>query len=77
MMRKTGRPADERRPSRLFARLMLPFGIVMIVLSIFTIPLQSPDSAERIVSVLDIVLGGILVVIGFFLSLKESGNKGS
>ncbi|PKL11865.1 MAG: hypothetical protein CVV52_12290 [Spirochaetae bacterium HGW-Spirochaetae-8] len=69
-------PRSPRTP-RLFARLMLPFGIVMVILSVWTLSLQSRDSAERIISIINIVLGAVLIAIGLYLSFKESSNNNS
>lgn len=56
---------------------MLPFGIVMVLLSVWTLSLQAQGSAERIISIINIVLGAVLIAIGLYLSFKESSNKNS
>ncbi len=61
----------------LFARLMLPFGIVMVLLSAWTLTLQTLGSAERIISIINIVIGTILIIIGLYLSFRESNNNNS
>jgi threonine/homoserine/homoserine lactone efflux protein len=66
---------NPRQAPRLFTRLMLPFGIVMVLLSVWTLFLQAPGSAERIISIINIVFGAILIGIGFYLSIKESSNR--
>ncbi len=78
--RQTPRPPRKSRAPRtprLFARLMLPFGIVMVLLSVWTLSLQAQGSAERIISIINIVLGAVLIAIGLYLSFKESSNKNS
>jgi arginine exporter protein ArgO len=56
---------------------MLPFGIVMVLLSVWTLSLQTQGSAERIISIINIVLGAVLIAIGLYLSFKESSNNNS
>lgn len=78
--RQTPRPPQtprSPRTPRLFARLMLPFGIVMVLLSVWTLSLQARGSAERIISIINIVLGAVLITIGLYLSFKESSNNNS
>jgi len=51
----------------LFARLMLPFGIVMLLSSFWSLSLQDPQSAERIITWVNIALGAVLVIVGVHL----------
>lgn len=60
---------------RMFARLMLPIGLVILILSVWILPFQVEESAERLVSVFNIALGLILTVLGVFLILWERHDR--
>lgn len=59
---------------KIFARIMLPVGLVILVLSIWLFPLQENGSAERIITIVNILLGLILTIIGVFLLKRERKN---
>lgn len=60
---------------RIFIRLMLPLGLVILILSIWILPFQEGGSADRLITLIDIALGSILTVLGVFLILRERHHK--
>lgn len=60
---------------RMFARLMLPIGLVILVLSVWIFPFQEEGSAERLVTWINIALGLCLTVLGVFLILRERHDR--
>lgn len=69
MMRQNGKS--------FFAKLMQSFGVVMIVLSLWLLSFHPPQSAERIITILNIAIGSFLIISGWYLSFKERKNKSS
>lgn len=60
---------------KIFVRLMLPLGVVILILSIWMVPFQEGGSVERLITLIDIALGSILTVLGVFLILRERHDK--
>ena len=60
---------------RMFARLMLPIGLVILILSVWILPFQEGGSAERLITYINIALGSILTVLGVFLILRERHDR--
>ncbi|MGE0075791.1 MAG: hypothetical protein AB7S52_11225 [Sphaerochaetaceae bacterium] len=65
----------ENRTIAFFSRLMVSFGLVMIILSLVLLPRHPSRSAERIVSVMNIIVGSLLVLCGKFLSRMGRKDK--
>lgn len=65
----------KREIMRLFVRLMLPLGLVILILSIWILPFQEGGSADHLITLIDIALGAVLTVLGVFLILRERHNK--
>jgi hypothetical protein len=61
--------------STVLAKLMQSFGGVMILLSLWLLPTHPKGSAEKIISVLNIIVGSLLVLFGWYLSYRERNNK--
>ena len=65
----------KREILRMFAHLMLPIGLVILILSVWIVPFQEGGSAERLITLINIALGSILTVLGVFLILRERHDR--
>ncbi len=65
----------KRNIMRIFARLMLPLGLVILILSIWILPFQEGGSADHFITLIDIALGSVLTVLGVFLLLRERHHR--
>lgn len=59
----------------ILAKFMQSFGGAMILLSLWLLPKHPKGSAEKIISVLNIIVGSLLVLFGWYLSYRERDNK--
>ena len=60
---------------RIWSRILIPAGLVLLLLSLWMLPYQSEGTAERFISFVNIGLGAVLTVIGIVLSRMERANK--
>jgi len=65
----------KRQTVRMFGRLMLPTGILIVLACLWMLGQQTPGTPERIVTVVDLVLGLVLITVGLYLSVRERNNK--
>jgi uncharacterized membrane protein YeaQ/YmgE (transglycosylase-associated protein family) len=56
---------------------MQSFGGAMILISLWLIPQHAPGSAEKIISILNCIIGALLILFGWYLSYKGRDNNDS
>lgn len=52
-----------------------PFGAVMIILSLWMMPYQEQGSAEGVISVVNLFIGGFLIISGIWISRRGRDNS--
>jgi hypothetical protein len=61
--------------ARKIAIVMLPTGIAIVALSVWMVPRQLPESAERIITYADIGIGIFLIICGLFAFLRRERSR--
>jgi uncharacterized membrane protein YeaQ/YmgE (transglycosylase-associated protein family) len=67
----------DKKAKTLLAKLMQSFGGAMILISLWLIPQHAPGSAEKIISILNCIIGALLILFGWYLSYKGRDNNDS